>query len=60
MATQYERPGGSNQSEALEEILESPMVVREFDNALAGHLTRAQRREFWRALQAANLIVFHA
>lgn len=44
----------------LDEILEPPLTVREFDQALAGCLSRTQRREFWRALGRADLIVFRA
>ncbi|OHT22188.1 hypothetical protein [Edaphosphingomonas haloaromaticamans] len=41
-------------------ILEDPMTPREFENALAGHLTRKDRRRFWAALKEAGLLVFHA
>ncbi|MBX9859344.1 MAG: hypothetical protein K2Y20_07100 [Sphingomonas sp.] len=53
-------PPRAEPSDDMSEILEPPMTVREFDLALSGYLTRTQRREAWRALCNAGLIVFRA
>lgn len=60
MGKHLDQAGGEGAPPALDEILEPPLAVREFDIALAGHLSRTDRRRFWAALRAAQLIVFRA
>lgn len=39
---------------------EPPLSPREMDHAFAGIIPRSQRRKFYAALKAANLVVFRA
>lgn len=37
---------------------EPPLSPRDLDYALAGHLTRTERRKLYKAMKAAGLIMF--
>jgi hypothetical protein len=52
-----QKPRGDD---AYDDVIEEfPMTPHEFDQALAPWLTRKDRRRFWRAVNDADLIVFH-
>lgn len=39
---------------------DKPLGIREFEKALAGHMSRTERSKVFKAMKEAGLLVFHA